>query len=135
MLNLRTLTNLYNQRPQWLIDAHRDLDAAVAAAYGWPSDISEEGALAKLLALNLSQTAAQDRSIAGHKPESAPVKKGRKRLGDSFLRSEPITDQSDLVREFRAGLKDAGFVDGENVALEIQSAEGQVASCPAWSRT
>lgn len=47
-----------------------------------------------------------------------------------FLRSEPITDQSDLVREFRAGLKDAGFVDGENVAVEIQSAEGQVAKLP-----
>jgi putative tryptophan/tyrosine transport system substrate-binding protein len=47
-----------------------------------------------------------------------------------FLRSEPVTDQSDLVREFRAGLKDAGFVDGENVAVEIQSAEGQVAKLP-----
>ena len=47
-----------------------------------------------------------------------------------FLRSEPITDQSDLVREFRAGLKDAGFVDGENVAIELQSAEGQVAKLP-----
>jgi hypothetical protein len=31
-LKKRTLTNLYNQRPQWLADAHRDLDAAVAAA-------------------------------------------------------------------------------------------------------
>jgi hypothetical protein len=39
------------QRPQWLVDAHRDLDAAVAAAYGWPADISEEEALAQLLEL------------------------------------------------------------------------------------
>jgi hypothetical protein len=31
--------NLYNQRPQWLADAHCDLDAAVAAAYGWPADV------------------------------------------------------------------------------------------------
>ena len=31
MLKTRMLTNLYNQRPQWLADAHRDLDAAVAA--------------------------------------------------------------------------------------------------------
>jgi hypothetical protein len=54
----RTLTNLYNQRPQWLADAHRDLDAAVAVAYGWPADISEEDALAKLLELNLSRAAA-----------------------------------------------------------------------------
>ncbi len=54
-LKSRTLTNLYNQRPQWLADAHRDLDAAVAAAYGWPADISEEDALAKLLELNLAR--------------------------------------------------------------------------------
>jgi putative ABC transport system substrate-binding protein len=47
-----------------------------------------------------------------------------------LLRSEPVTDQSDLARELRAGLKDAGFVDGENVAVEIQSAEGQVANLP-----
>ena len=57
-LKKRTLTNLYNARPQWLADAHRDLDAAVAAAYGWPADISEEDALAKLLELNLARAAA-----------------------------------------------------------------------------
>ena len=33
-LKKRTLTNLYNARPQWLADAHDALDAAVAAAYG-----------------------------------------------------------------------------------------------------
>lgn len=58
-LKKRTLTNLYNARPQWLADAHRDLDASVAAAYGWPADISEEDALAKLLELNLSRSAAE----------------------------------------------------------------------------
>ena len=35
-LKKRTLTNLYNERPTWLANAHRDLDEAVAAAYGWP---------------------------------------------------------------------------------------------------
>ena len=59
ILRERTLTNLYNLRPQWLVDAHRDLDAAVAAAYGWPADISEEDALARLLELNLARAAAQ----------------------------------------------------------------------------
>lgn len=54
----RTLTNLYNKGPQWLVDAHRHLDDAVADAYGWPRDISEENALAKLLELNLARTAA-----------------------------------------------------------------------------
>jgi type II restriction/modification system DNA methylase subunit YeeA len=58
-LKTRTLTNLYNQRPQWLADAHRDLDTAVAQAYGWPVDISEEDALAKLLELNLARAGAE----------------------------------------------------------------------------
>jgi hypothetical protein len=48
----------YHERPAWLDNAHRDLDAAVAAAYGWPADISEEDALARLLALNLDRSAA-----------------------------------------------------------------------------
>jgi type II restriction/modification system DNA methylase subunit YeeA len=57
-LKTRTPTNLYNERPAWLDNAHRDLDAAVAAAYGWPADIAEEEALARLLALNLERAAA-----------------------------------------------------------------------------
>ncbi len=48
----RTLTNLYNQRPTWLADAHRRLDEAVAAAYGWPVDLTDEQILERLLALN-----------------------------------------------------------------------------------
>ena len=52
VLKKRTLTNLYNIRPQWLADAHAALDAAVAAAYGWPADINDDDALRELLALN-----------------------------------------------------------------------------------
>jgi hypothetical protein len=51
-LKKRTLTNLYNQRPAWLDHAHRALDEAVAAAYGWPTDLSDEEVLRRLLALN-----------------------------------------------------------------------------------
>ena len=51
-LKKRTLTNLYNDRPQWLDNAHTALDAAVAAAYGWDATISEDDALAELLTLN-----------------------------------------------------------------------------------
>ena len=54
----RTLTKLYNQRPQWLASLHEALDRAVAAAYGWPEDISTDDALARLLALNLERAAA-----------------------------------------------------------------------------
>ena len=51
-LKKRTLTNLYNARPQWLVDAHAQLDAAVADAYGWPDDITDDAALRELLARN-----------------------------------------------------------------------------------
>ena len=51
-----TLTNLYDGRPQWLVDAHEALDAAVAAAYGWPADISDDEVLRELLALNSGGT-------------------------------------------------------------------------------
>ena len=54
-LKARTLTNLYNARPQWLMDAHAALDAAVAAGYGWDAGISEDEALLELLVLNSSQ--------------------------------------------------------------------------------
>jgi type II restriction/modification system DNA methylase subunit YeeA len=58
-LKKRTLTNLYNARPTWLDNAHKKLEAAVFAAYGWPEDIANEEILKKLLALNLKRTAAQ----------------------------------------------------------------------------
>ena len=51
-LRKRTLTNLYNARPQWLVNAHAQLNAAVAAAYGWPGDIADDAALRELLARN-----------------------------------------------------------------------------------
>ena len=58
-LRKRTLTNLYNQRPAWLDHAHRALDAAVAAAYGWPADVSDEDILRRLLALNRERAERQ----------------------------------------------------------------------------
>ena len=66
----RTLTNLYNARPQWLADAHAALDTAVAAAYGWDEGMTDEDALRDLLARNLSG----HRSCveAGHRPHWAP---------------------------------------------------------------
>ena len=39
-LKVRTLTNLYNSRPQWLTDAHANVDAAVATAYGWKTGVA-----------------------------------------------------------------------------------------------
>ena len=55
-LKKRTLTNLYNARPQWLADAQEALDAAVAAACAWPVDITNDDALRELLVLNGRRT-------------------------------------------------------------------------------
>jgi len=61
-LKARTLTKLYNERPAWLAACHTKLDAAVAAAYGWRTDLSDEQLLASLLDLNISQSQS-----GGHK--------------------------------------------------------------------
>ena len=53
----RTLTNLYNERPAWLDLAHKKLDAAVFAAYGWDAGMSDDGILERLLALNRQRAA------------------------------------------------------------------------------
>jgi hypothetical protein len=58
----RTLTNLYNARPTWLVQAHEALDRVVLDAYGWPPDVSDEDLLAKLLALNLAREPVNERS-------------------------------------------------------------------------
>jgi type II restriction/modification system DNA methylase subunit YeeA len=55
ILKKRTLTNLYNERPAWLANVHRDLDTAVADAYGWKVDMPDDEILVKLLALNLER--------------------------------------------------------------------------------
>ena len=60
-LQKRTLTNLYNQRPAWLAQAHEALDAAVAAAYGWADytpAMTDDDILRRLLALNLARAGA-----------------------------------------------------------------------------
>ena len=60
-LKKRTLTNLYNARPAWLDLAHKQLDQAVAAAYGWSDyspEMPDEEILRRLLALNLERAAA-----------------------------------------------------------------------------
>ena len=56
-LKKRTLTNLYNARPQWLANAHAALDEAVAEAYGWGDDwraglLTDEEILARLARRN-----------------------------------------------------------------------------------
>jgi ABC-type uncharacterized transport system substrate-binding protein len=48
-----------------------------------------------------------------------------------FLRNTSFASATDLVAAFRQGLKAAGFVEGQNVAIEFRSAEGQNDRLPA----
>jgi type II restriction/modification system DNA methylase subunit YeeA len=59
-LKKRTLTNLYNASPAWLVNAHKTLDAFVAKAYGWNDytpELADEEILRRLLALNMNRSA------------------------------------------------------------------------------
>jgi hypothetical protein len=73
-LKQRTLTNLYNQRPTWLDLAHKRLDVAVAAAYGWPADLTDEQILERLLALNLERAAEEAKAAKVKKPRTSRLK-------------------------------------------------------------
>jgi type II restriction/modification system DNA methylase subunit YeeA len=60
-LKKRTLTNLYNAKPQWLKHAHTALDEAVANAYGWGDDwkegkLTDDEILDRLFRLNQSRS-------------------------------------------------------------------------------
>lgn len=52
-LQKRTLTNLYNRRPEWLVQAHERLDRTVCGAYGWEHPLEPEKVLERLMELNL----------------------------------------------------------------------------------
>ena len=51
-----------------------------------------------------------------------------------FLRSTSLADAAHLVGAFRQGLKETGFVDGQNVAIEYRSAEDQGDRLPVLVR-
>ena len=67
-LTKRTLTNLYNERPAWLLHAHAKLDVAVAAAYGFDVDLTDEQILERLLELNHERAEQEKRSIRPVRP-------------------------------------------------------------------
>ena len=73
-----TLTGMYNALTDWrakgggsekytgleqLDEAHRTLDAAVAAAYGWNWPLEKEEVLSRLLALNLERAALEGGAV------------------------------------------------------------------------
>jgi len=60
----RTLTNLYNERPTWLSNAHAALDRAVLGAYSWPADLADSEILVRLLEMNLAREPAPQKGTS-----------------------------------------------------------------------
>jgi type II restriction/modification system DNA methylase subunit YeeA len=79
-LKNRTLTKLYNERPTWLDIAHKKLDAAVAAAYDFPVDLTDEQILERLLALNLARAAEEAKAKTVKKPKAQRMKQAEELL-------------------------------------------------------
>jgi putative ABC transport system substrate-binding protein len=50
-----------------------------------------------------------------------------------FLRSTSIERSSHLVAAFLQGLKETGYIEGQNVAIAYRSAEGQYDRLAAWA--
>ena len=48
-----------------------------------------------------------------------------------FLRNTSLADATHLMAAFRQGLKEAGFIEGQNVVIEYRSAEDQAVRLPA----
>jgi len=72
-LRSRTLTNLYNQRPEWLKNAHEALDRAVFAAYGLAYPLTRNEILGHLLELNRKKaTGSVDILKSELPPKKAP---------------------------------------------------------------
>jgi hypothetical protein len=71
----RTITNVYNEHSDWLANAH----AKLAAAYGFPVDLTDEQILERLLAFNQHRFADQ-------KPATKKQPRGsRAKTGDEFV--------------------------------------------------
>jgi len=106
-LKKRTLTNLYNQRPTWLDLAHRRLDEAVFAAYGWPPTLTDDEILARLLALNLARASTppalratspvKGRCKPTNSPPTPPPAKGGP--GGVGAGGQPTFPEADSFRE------------------------------------
>jgi putative ABC transport system substrate-binding protein len=68
-------------------------------------------------------------SLAGWLPRAHAQQSAMPIIG--FLRSTSLAASAHLIPPFRQGLKDLGYVEGENVAIDFHNADNQVDRLPA----
>lgn len=115
-----------------LRDLHDQIDAAVAEAYGWPADLSEDDILHRLVDLNRERAAEEARGIirwlrpeyqnpAGHvavaKGEQTAMDIGPKETSDKATWPKALPEQLAAVR---SALSDLGTATPEQVARQFQ---------------
>jgi putative tryptophan/tyrosine transport system substrate-binding protein len=52
-----------------------------------------------------------------------------------FLSSRSPGESANLVEAFRQGLRESGFVEGQNAAIAFRWAEGHTIDCPRWRQS
>ncbi len=78
---------------------HDRLDAAVAAAYGWPADLAEEDILARLVALNKARAAEEARGIVRWlRPDYQIARFGSPAERAEQLEAELVTAEAKVLR-------------------------------------
>jgi putative ABC transport system substrate-binding protein len=70
-------------------------------------------------------------SLAGGAAAWAVAARAQRPPVIGFLRSSTLADSTHLVSAFLQGLKETGFVEGQNVALEYRWADNQINRLPA----
>jgi putative ABC transport system substrate-binding protein len=73
------------------------------------------------------------KAVAGSSVASSLAARAQQRAMPvvGFLRSVSLADTANLVTAFRRGLTETGYIEGQNVVIELRSAEGHADRLPA----
>lgn len=104
-----------------LLQLHNELDVAVASAYGWPANLTEEEILEKLVALNKERAAEESRGlIRWLRPEYQNPKGEVQQAGLGISDSEPsATDKADQSTEWPKNLAEQAQII-QQIVLQSQ---------------